>query len=234
MNATQRVAMRLEERRRPVERVVEVLRADERVAAAALTSSYARGETDGLSDLHLLVGVLDAHVGEFVPARRREVDRIAAVVWCFITVAGHPADAVGQADRPDRGPLRRVRLATRNGIGRSTSGRGPIDGTVATPVDPRRVSDPSPGPGTHQCARLCSTAVPTGGGVTPAGRVALLFAALPEVAKVTRKDANGWTRISLDARARLAAAEVFGLPPSMRARAALRCFEMRWPIDGPE
>ena len=48
MNATQRVAMRLDERRRPVERVVEVLRADERVAAAALTSSYARGETDGL------------------------------------------------------------------------------------------------------------------------------------------------------------------------------------------
>ena len=36
MNATQRVAMRLDERRRPVERVVEVLRADERVAAAAL------------------------------------------------------------------------------------------------------------------------------------------------------------------------------------------------------
>ena len=43
MNATQRVAMRLDERRRPVERVVEVLRADERVAAAALTSWYARG-----------------------------------------------------------------------------------------------------------------------------------------------------------------------------------------------
>jgi predicted nucleotidyltransferase len=53
MNATERVAMRLDERRRPVERVVEVLRADERVAAAALTSSYARGETDGLSDLDL-------------------------------------------------------------------------------------------------------------------------------------------------------------------------------------
>jgi len=43
MNATQRVAMRLDERRQPVERVVEVLRADERVAVAALTSSYARG-----------------------------------------------------------------------------------------------------------------------------------------------------------------------------------------------
>ena len=41
MNATERVAMRLDERRRPVERVVEVLCADERVAA--LTSSYARG-----------------------------------------------------------------------------------------------------------------------------------------------------------------------------------------------
>ena len=40
----------------------------------------------------------------------------------------------------------------------------PIDGTVATSVDPRRVSDPSPGPGTHQCHRLCSTPVPTGGG----------------------------------------------------------------------
>ena len=85
MNATQQVAMRLDERRRPVERVVEVLRADERVAAAAPTSSYARGETDGLSDLDLLVVVHDAPVGEFVPARRREVDRIAAVVWCFIT-----------------------------------------------------------------------------------------------------------------------------------------------------
>ena len=107
MNATQRVAMRLDERRRPVERVVEVLRADERVAAAALTSSYARGETDGLSDLDLLVGVLDAHAGESVPARRREVDRIAAVVWCFITVAGHPVDAVGQEDRRARpGPLK--------------------------------------------------------------------------------------------------------------------------------
>jgi hypothetical protein len=102
MNAAQRVAMRLDERLRPVERVVEVLRADERVAAAALTSSYARGETDGLSDLDLLVGVLDAHVGEFVPARRREVDRIAAVVWCFITEARHPVDAVGQEDRRAR------------------------------------------------------------------------------------------------------------------------------------
>jgi hypothetical protein len=50
--------MRLDERRRPVERVVEVLRADERVAATVLTSSYARGETDGLSDLDVLVGVL--------------------------------------------------------------------------------------------------------------------------------------------------------------------------------
>ena len=36
-------AMRVDERRWPVERVVEVLRADERVGAAALTSSYARG-----------------------------------------------------------------------------------------------------------------------------------------------------------------------------------------------
>lgn len=46
MNATQQVAMRLDERRRLVERVVEVLRADERVAAAALISSYTRGETE--------------------------------------------------------------------------------------------------------------------------------------------------------------------------------------------
>ena len=38
--------MRLDERRRPVERMVEVLRADGRVAAAALTSSSARGETE--------------------------------------------------------------------------------------------------------------------------------------------------------------------------------------------
>ena len=84
MNAPQRVAMRPDERRRLVERVAGVLRADERVAAAALTGSYARGETDGLSDLDLLVGVLDAHVGEFVPARRHEVDRIAEVVWCSL------------------------------------------------------------------------------------------------------------------------------------------------------
>ena len=46
MNATQQVAMRPGERRRLVERVVEVLRADGRVAAAALTSSYARGGTE--------------------------------------------------------------------------------------------------------------------------------------------------------------------------------------------
>jgi hypothetical protein len=39
-NATQRVAMRLDERRRPVERVVEVVRADQRVAAAALFARH--------------------------------------------------------------------------------------------------------------------------------------------------------------------------------------------------
>jgi hypothetical protein len=65
-------------------------------------------------------------------------------------------------------------------------------------------------------------------------RVAPLLDALPEVAKVTRKDANGWTRISFDARARLEAAEILGLPPSQRPRAALRYFEMRWPINVPE
>ena len=43
MNATQRLAMRVDERRRHFKRVVDVLRADERVAAAALISSYARG-----------------------------------------------------------------------------------------------------------------------------------------------------------------------------------------------
>ena len=46
MNATQRVAMRLDESRRLVERVVEVLRADEGVAATAPTSLYVRGETE--------------------------------------------------------------------------------------------------------------------------------------------------------------------------------------------
>ena len=65
-------------------------------------------------------------------------------------------------------------------------------------------------------------------------RIAPLLAALPEVAKVTKKDANGWTLIGLDARARLSAAEILGLPPAMRARAALRFLEMRWPIDVPE
>jgi predicted nucleotidyltransferase len=48
-----------------------VLDADERVAAAALTNSYARGEVDGLSDLDILVAVRDEYVGEFVPARYR-------------------------------------------------------------------------------------------------------------------------------------------------------------------
>src|SRR6516165_10693839 len=142
------VAMRLDERRRPVERLVEVLRADERVAAAALTSSYARGETDGLSDLDLLVGVLDAHAGESVPARRREVDRIAAVVWCFITVAGHPVDAVGQEDRRARpGPLKGAEQALPVGDREDRSlrrrqRRGPA------PADRRR-RDPLPagGPG---------------------------------------------------------------------------------------
>jgi hypothetical protein len=65
-------------------------------------------------------------------------------------------------------------------------------------------------------------------------RIVPLLAALPEVAKVTKKDANGWTRVSFDARARLAAAEILGLPPSARPRAALKSFEMRWPIDVPE
>jgi hypothetical protein len=65
-------------------------------------------------------------------------------------------------------------------------------------------------------------------------RIALLLAALPEEAKVTKKDGNGWTRGSLDARARLAAAEILGLPPSARPRAVLRSIEMRWPIDVPE
>jgi hypothetical protein len=65
-------------------------------------------------------------------------------------------------------------------------------------------------------------------------RIAPLLAALPAVAKATRKDASGWTHVSLEARARLEAAEVLGLPPAQRPRAALRHFEMRWPIDVPE
>jgi hypothetical protein len=65
-------------------------------------------------------------------------------------------------------------------------------------------------------------------------RIAPLLAALPAVAKVTRKDAGGRTRVSLEARARLEAAEILGLPPSQRPRTALRYFEMRWPIDVPE
>lgn len=65
-------------------------------------------------------------------------------------------------------------------------------------------------------------------------RIAPLLATLPAVAKVTGKDASGWTHVSLEARARFEAAEVLGLPPAQRPRAALKHFDMRWPIDVPE
>lgn len=68
------------------------LLADDRVAAAVLTGSCARGEADGLSDLDLLVVVHDEHIGEFVPPRLREVERFHRVVWCQEVAGNAPPD----------------------------------------------------------------------------------------------------------------------------------------------
>ena len=52
MNAIQIHDHRLREREQFVEHISDVLQANQRVAAAALTSSYARHKTDGLSELN--------------------------------------------------------------------------------------------------------------------------------------------------------------------------------------
>jgi hypothetical protein len=78
-------------------------------------------------------------VGAFVPARRREVDRIAAVVWCFFTVAGHPVDAVGQEDRSARPARSRARSRPSSSATSRTGHRGGAladQGGVGGPTPP--------------------------------------------------------------------------------------------------
>ena len=67
-----------------------VLRADDRVVAAGVTSSVARGDTDGLTDLDVLVIVSDEHIGDFVPARVRELERFGELVWVQEVVGNAP------------------------------------------------------------------------------------------------------------------------------------------------
>ena len=81
MSAIEQLEARADEREALVQRITDALRADYRVLAAALTGSYARGETDGLSDVDILVVVRDRSVEDFVPARQREVERFAPVMW---------------------------------------------------------------------------------------------------------------------------------------------------------
>lgn len=82
MDVIQILEWRMHEREQLVEHITAILQADPRVAAAALTSSYAGGEIDGLSDLDILVIVSDEAVADFVPPRQREVNRFGEVVWC--------------------------------------------------------------------------------------------------------------------------------------------------------
>ena len=70
--------------------IAEVLRDDERVIAAGVTSSIARGDTDGLTDLDFLVIVADEHIGDFVPARVRELERFGELVWVQEVVGNSP------------------------------------------------------------------------------------------------------------------------------------------------
>ncbi len=78
------------ERERLMSHIGEVLAADERVVAAGVTSSVARGNTDGLTDLDFLVVVRDEHIGDFVPARVRELERFGELVWCQEVVGNSP------------------------------------------------------------------------------------------------------------------------------------------------
>jgi hypothetical protein len=78
------------ERDHLIARITDVLSNDERIVAAGLTSSAARGETDGLSDLDIAVVFRDEAADDFVPARRREVERFGDVVWCQEVVGNSP------------------------------------------------------------------------------------------------------------------------------------------------
>jgi predicted nucleotidyltransferase len=78
------------ERDHVIARITGVLFKDERIVAAGLTSSVARGETDGLSDLDITVVFRDEDADDFVPARRREVERFGEVVWCQEVVGNSP------------------------------------------------------------------------------------------------------------------------------------------------
>jgi hypothetical protein len=78
------------ERHELVARITDVLFNDERIVAAGLTSSVARGETDGLSDLDITVVFRDEDADGFVPARRREVGRFGEIVWCQEVVGNAP------------------------------------------------------------------------------------------------------------------------------------------------
>lgn len=78
------------ERDHLIARITDGLVADERIVAAGLTSSVARGEADGLSDLDIVVVFRDEDADDFVPARRREVERFGDVVWCQEVVGNAP------------------------------------------------------------------------------------------------------------------------------------------------
>ena len=78
------------ERDHLIARITDGLFKDERIVAAGLTSSIARGETDGLSDLDITVVFRDEDAADFVPARRREVERFGDVVWCQEVVGNAP------------------------------------------------------------------------------------------------------------------------------------------------
>lgn len=70
--------------------IADVLRDDDRIVAAGVTSSVARGDTDGLTDLDVLVVVADDHIGDFVPARVRELEPFGELVWVQEVVGNSP------------------------------------------------------------------------------------------------------------------------------------------------
>jgi hypothetical protein len=59
-----------------------------------------------------------------------------------------------------------------------------------------------------------------------------LIQRLPQSARVTKDDGNGWVAPSLEDQIRLAGAEMLGLPPEMRRRAALETPFGTWPVRG--
>ena len=70
----QLLAARVSERSSLVERVKSMLSADDRVVAAWLTGSLARGDFDALSDVDLYVAVADEHAGEVSSMRQKFVE----------------------------------------------------------------------------------------------------------------------------------------------------------------